>query len=282
MPEARSPIRDDPSEVIASDPDANAGSRSTAWNLRSAVALILVVLISTTLMFIYHNRFWAPADEGIYAHVAERILRGQVLHRDVQDLHAGYVDFVNATAFSVFGLRLVSMRYPLALLTVIQAGLMFLVLRRRRSGYRLDWRRGTYLTQLRSVSESNRQLVYLVSRRRNHRLAVVGSNWSAVAPCRYRVARRHSLSLSPALRRLPRLWCSGVSAFGETPGLKAIEGRRLARAILALIAMGNAWYILRVTDPVGWVLFGVWPLAVFAVGLAANEAIRPGGARAPA
>jgi hypothetical protein len=37
---------------------------------------------------------------------------------------------------------------------------------------------------------------------------------------------------------------------------------RLARAMLALTAIGSAWYILRVTDPIGWVLFGVWPLAV--------------------
>ncbi len=37
---------------------------------------------------------------------------------------------------------------------------------------------------------------------------------------------------------------------------------RLARAVLAIIGLGNAWYILRATDPFGWVLFGVWPLAV--------------------
>jgi 4-amino-4-deoxy-L-arabinose transferase-like glycosyltransferase len=82
-------------------------------------------------MIIYHNRFWAPADEGIYAHVADRILLGQVLHRDVQDLYAGYADFANAAAFSLFGVRIVSMRYPLAVLTVIQAVLLFLILRRR-------------------------------------------------------------------------------------------------------------------------------------------------------
>jgi hypothetical protein len=48
----------------------------------------------------------------------------------------------------------------------------------------------------------------------------------------------------------------------EKPSAGASAAPRLARAVLALIAMGSAWYILRVTDPVGWVLFGVWPLAV--------------------
>src|SRR5215207_7444523 len=131
MLEVRSPTREDPSEVIASDPARNAGWRSGAWNLRSAVALILVVLISTIITIIYHDRFWGLTDEGIYAHVAERVLLGQVLHRDVQDLYPGYLSFANAAAFALFGARMVSMRYPLAVLTVVQAGLMFLILRNR-------------------------------------------------------------------------------------------------------------------------------------------------------
>src|SRR5215210_3316416 len=85
----------------------------------SIATLTLVLIVSTILMIIFHNRFWAPPDEGNYAHVAERILSGQVLHRDVQDVHAGYVNFVNAGAFSIFGLKMVSMRYPLAALTVL-------------------------------------------------------------------------------------------------------------------------------------------------------------------
>jgi len=48
----------------------------------------------------------------------------------------------------------------------------------------------------------------------------------------------------------------------EKPGAGVAGAPRLARALLALIALGHAWYILRVTDPIGWVLFGVWPLAV--------------------
>src|SRR5687767_11264029 len=130
MTEVRSPLREDPSRAIARDPDQGPRWRSRDWDLRSVTALILVVLVSTLVMVVYHDRFWAPADEGKFAHVAERILLGEALHRDVQDLHAGYINFVNAATFSLFGVRMVSMRYPLALLTVIQAGLMFLVLKR--------------------------------------------------------------------------------------------------------------------------------------------------------
>jgi hypothetical protein len=60
---------------------------------------------------------------------------------------------------------------------------------------------------------------------------------------------------------------SGVLVFLllEQPGKGGSEGRGLARATLTLIAVVLSAYILRATDPLGWVLFGVWPLAVLAL-----------------
>ncbi len=206
---------------------------------------------------------------------------GQVLHRDVQDLHAGYVDFVNAAAFSLFGVRMVSMRYPLALLTVIQAALMFLILKRGGVVDRLDWRSGAYLAQFRSVSESNRQLVRLVSRSHDHCLALVES-----VGLRWRhVVTGFLVGTAFLFRQLSGVFlASGVLVFLllEKPRCWSDGRARLARAMLALIAVGHSWYVLRVTDPVGWVAFRRVAPRSFAVGLAANEAIQPGGARAPA
>src|SRR5215218_3284023 len=79
MSEVGSPAREHPSRVVArtgrheSRPSVLSGAGD--WDVRSAGALVLVVLISTIIMIIYHNRFWSPADEGMYAHVAERVLR---------------------------------------------------------------------------------------------------------------------------------------------------------------------------------------------------------------
>ena len=61
-------------------------------------AAVLAVASSLLLLLHFHDRFWWPPDEGNFAHVAERILDGEVLHVDVQDVHAGHINFVNAAA----------------------------------------------------------------------------------------------------------------------------------------------------------------------------------------
>ncbi len=78
-----------------------------------APLLLLAGLLNAALLWTYHDRHWYVVDEGNYAHIAERLLRGEVLHRDVQDLHPGFINFINTAAFGVFGTDLVSLRYPL-------------------------------------------------------------------------------------------------------------------------------------------------------------------------
>jgi hypothetical protein len=260
MPEVGNHTREDPSVPIASNPIPDAGERF-AWNHWPVAALIMVVLVSSLLMVLYHNHFWAPADEGIYAHVAERILMGQVLHRDVQDLHAGYVDFVNAAALSIFGVRMVSMRYPLALLTVIQAGLMFLIL--KRAGIVTALIGSLVLTSLSFVQFLNPTANWYALF-----LAIATIAWLSWTPVGLRW--RHMVTgflvgTTFLFRQLSGVFLgSGVLVYLllESPRSGADGERRLGRALLALLALGNAWYILQVSDPISWVLFGVWPLAV--------------------
>jgi hypothetical protein len=261
MAEAPSAVPQDPSEAIAGALDHIAWRRFSGWDLRSVAALILVVLVSTIVVISYHNRFWAPADEGKFAHVAERTLQGEALHRDVQDLHAGYVNFVNAAAFSVFGVRMVSMRYPLALLTVIQAGLMFLVL--KRWGILTALIGGLALTSLSFVQflnpTPNWYTLFLV---------VATIAWLSSNPIGMRwrhIVTGFLLGTTFLFRQLSGVFlASGVLVFLllENSKPEASGRRRLARATLAVIATGTAWYILRVTDPLGWLLFGAWPIAV--------------------
>ena len=104
----------------------------TAADSRLRAPLLLVAgLLNAALLWSYHDRHWYVVDEGNYAHIAERLLGGEVLHRDVQDLHPGFINFVNAAAFGVFGTDLVSLRYPLMVAMFAMALLVWWLLARR-------------------------------------------------------------------------------------------------------------------------------------------------------
>jgi hypothetical protein len=93
--------------------------------------LLFAALLNAALLWTYHDRHWFVVDEGNYAHIAGRLLNGEVLHRDVQDLHPGLINFVNMAAFGVFGTDLVSLRYPLMAAMFALSLLVWLLLARR-------------------------------------------------------------------------------------------------------------------------------------------------------
>ena len=77
------------------------------------------------ILWHFHDRFWYPSDEGIYANQAERIASGETLNVDVQDLHPGYGTFINAAALRLFGANFLSLRYPLVAAALLQSWLAF-------------------------------------------------------------------------------------------------------------------------------------------------------------
>jgi len=89
------------------------------------------VLAAALLLWHFHDRFWYPSDEGIYANIAERLLSGQTLNVQVQNLHPGYAAFVNVAAFRLFGVDLLSLRYPLIASALLGSCAVFALLRRR-------------------------------------------------------------------------------------------------------------------------------------------------------
>jgi hypothetical protein len=91
----------------------------------SFVACLLFALL---VLWYLHDRHWNAYDDGAYLHVADRMLHGEVLNRDVQDVHAGYVNFANAGAMWLFGNDAVSPRYPLVVMGVVNAGVAFWLL----------------------------------------------------------------------------------------------------------------------------------------------------------
>jgi 4-amino-4-deoxy-L-arabinose transferase-like glycosyltransferase len=61
------------------------------------------------------KRGWVPADEGFLGQTAERVLGGELPHRDYIEGYTGGLSYLNALAFRLFGINLASLRYMLAL-----------------------------------------------------------------------------------------------------------------------------------------------------------------------
>jgi len=82
--------------------------------------LILLVVLSLSALYLFgrFNCGWIPHDEGAVAHAAERVLEGELPHRDFDDVYTGGLSFFHALAFLVFGLRLLSLRLVLLFLSL--------------------------------------------------------------------------------------------------------------------------------------------------------------------
>jgi len=229
------------------------GLQPAAWG-----ALALTVTASLIILFYYHNRFWLPRDDGYYAHIAERILRGEVLHRDVQALHPGYVYYLNALALNLFGHDLISLRYPLVAAGVAQAILLFLILMPRGIGIAMAG--GFLVTALTIVQFFSPT-----------------AHWYCL-PLFFALV----LVLAPALKELRwRLELVGfllvvLFLFRQLTGVfmamgmltylfleanaPAKDHRLLARTVIAIMVLGLGLYLSGKTDSVGWLCFGLWPL----------------------
>jgi hypothetical protein len=61
------------------------------------------------------KRGWVGHDEGYLAQTAERVLYGELPHRDFDEGYTGGLTYLNAVAFRLFGTNLASLRYILFL-----------------------------------------------------------------------------------------------------------------------------------------------------------------------
>ncbi len=84
--------------------------------VRSRVlALAVVWLLAAGYLSLFAYRGWIPHDEGLLAHSAERVLRGELPHRDFDEVYTGGLSWLHALAFAVLGERLTSIRTVLLL-----------------------------------------------------------------------------------------------------------------------------------------------------------------------
>jgi len=227
--------------------------------------ILCAVGANSLLLWFFHDRFWYAPDEGNYAHVAQRLLNGEILHLQIQDIHPGYINFVNAAAFRIFGLDLLSLRYPLVFMAFTQAILVFIMF------YRSGRRR---LAAVAAVAINALGIVNFLN---------PTSNWYSlflvvVITCALVWIPRESririfvigflVGLLVLFRQLSGVVvCMGVVScllLEAQSANKPNQSHRTiaARILIAIMAIGLGWYFAKNTDVTGFVLFGFCPLLI--------------------
>lgn len=233
-----------------------------AHQIRNAVELVCVIVAHVLLILFFYNRFWYPPDEGNYAHVAQRLLNGEILNLQIQDVHAGYINFVNAAALGLFGSDLVSLRYPLAVIAVGGATLVFLLFQRQGRN-KVGW--------VASLAMSAFGVIQFLNPTSNWYALFLAVTIVCVLEWIPRESRTRLLILGLLLgtltlfRQLSGVLVSiGVFAYLLTETRSYNNNARdlvLARAAIVVMGLGLAWYLLRITDLRTLVPFGLAPLA---------------------
>jgi hypothetical protein len=82
--------------------------------------------------YLWHfaGRGWIPHDDGMLAQIAERILAGELPHRDFDDPYSGGLGYLHAMTFMAFGVRILSLRILLFLAALAWIPAVFFVARR--------------------------------------------------------------------------------------------------------------------------------------------------------
>ena len=103
------PDRVEVSPVISQTTEAGPASSRRTW----LTVLLAVWLASAVYAFTRLDRGWVPHDEGQFGMTAERVLAGELPHRDFDEMYTGGLTYLNAFAFDLLGRNLYSLRLML-------------------------------------------------------------------------------------------------------------------------------------------------------------------------
>jgi hypothetical protein len=231
-----------------------------AWARHApAIAFAAAAAFAAAVMVYFHDRFWWPPDEGAYAHVAARILTGDVLNLDIQDIHAGYINFANALWLWLFGPDLVSLRYPLAVMAVVQSCIL----------YRMLLPVGLIPAFAGSIAMTSLTLVQFLNPTANWYVLFVFVLivWALAAmpkEARWRLEAIGYLVVTLFLfRQLSGVVvATGVVAYllAETPRRRGDESVWMSRALALVLATGFLAYLTTKIGLFALVVFGIGPL----------------------
>lgn len=226
----------------------------------------LTACANALILWLFHDRYWYPSDEGIYAHLADRLIRGEVMNRDFQSLHPGYINFVNAGAFRVFGDDLLSMRYPLVAVAFLQSCLAF----------DLFARRSVLLAAVASLMVTALGVVQFLNPSANwYCLALVFALiwWLQVVPrsTRWRIVIAGVFIGALCLfRQLSGLWAGLavlVLALAEESDSQRPAPGALGKVLVGLVVLVLVAYLVTAAGsrPLAKLMTGLWPVALAGV-----------------
>ena len=225
------------------------------------MALLSIILFNAVVLGYFHNRFWWPPDDAVYAHTAERMLNGEVLNRDVEEIHTGYIHFVHVAAFAGFGVRLVSLRYPLIVAGFLQSLFVFLIFARH----------NLVVAIVTAVTATSFGVIQYLNAQPSW-YCLLFATLIAFCLMSLPVEDKWRLLLVGFLmglvfffRQITGVFVAmGVLTYLLTEREENISAREtlLARGLLGLMLIGTILYLKSATNTYGWALIGLWPIVV--------------------
>jgi hypothetical protein len=237
-------------------------------SVRRWLVLAVVAVGNGVLLWLFYDRYWYPVDEGNYAHIAERLLAGDILHLNIQDLHPGYINFLNALAFWIFGFDLISFRYPLVFVSLLEACLVYVFISRR----------DVLLAAVGSFAMIGLGVIQFLNPTAHWYclfLSVTLVCWLAWTPPGSVVRTIGAgvfLGLITLFRQLTGVWVGmAVLVFLLLEQSTTAQGRQtvFARALLGLMLTALLGYLVLAGGPTsgGILLMGSWPIAILCIAI---------------
>jgi hypothetical protein len=169
---------------------------------------------------------WNPHDEGLLAQTAERVLRGQLPHRDYDDAYTGLLAMYHAGVFRVLGVSLLSLRIALEAAYLAWLPAVYWLARRFAA-----WGPATFVTAIVAVWSVPNRVAGMPSWY-NLFLATAG----AVALCKYIDTRRAAWLLLAGV-------AGGLSVLVKLTGLFYIAGALLIIVWDSQKDGGRSWIV---------------------------------------
>ncbi len=234
------------------------------------IAFLITIVFNAIVLTYFHNRFWWPPDEGVYAHIAERVAKGEVLNLDVEEIHTGYLNLFHSVVFRVFGVRLVSLRYPLAAVAFIQSCLVFLILARDDLWLAAMGAIGsTSLGVIQYLNPTPNWYCLFLATLTAFCLTYIPPHW------KWRVALIGFITgLIFLLRQITGVFVAmAVLTYFLSERREEAQGSGtlLSRSSLGVMLLGAVTYLASATSPAGMVLFGIWPIAILGYAFAYSK-----------